>query len=303
MPRAATLERNQLLMESAETRAARGVAAAYNQARRELTTTLIERWTGTATLTPTQQADLLRRLGLLQVIDGRLLALEQQVGVILRDALTASGELALEQVAREIVLLPPQLRPSLAQFSMLDTELIERFIPAVTDEIHGITQTTMVQLRRELQSGLVQGESFDGLVRRLMAQTPTGEGPAVWRNGELSAERMARRTVITANNASKEAALARVNASGVVRVQKQAVASIGPRTTQCCLRVHGQIRDVGEPFELTGEPRFARQMMHPSFHWNCRTTEVMYHPAFEQGGLTTANMRSSAAAELRRRGE
>lgn len=296
-------ERNQLVIETAEVRAARQVASAYNAARRELVATLLERWTGTPTLTPNQQADLLRRLGILQVVDGRMAQLERSVGVILRDSLNSVSELAVEQVARELMLLPATLRPDMAQFTMVDTELIERFVPVVTDEIRSITQATLLQLRRELQNGLIQGESLPNLVSRLMAATPTGEGPATWRNGQLSAERMVRRTVITANNASKEAALAKVNAAGGVQVQKQAVASVGPRTTKCCLRVHGQVRDIGQPFELTAEPRFARQMQHPSFHWGCRTSTVMYHPVFEEGALTTASMRTSAAAELRRRGE
>lgn len=301
--RGAVLERNQLLLETAETRAAREVAAAYNAARRELVEQLITRWTGPGTLEPRDAIDLVRRLGLLQNIDSRLLQLENEVGVILRDLLSANSELAIEQIGRELALLPPSLRPNVSQFTMIDTATIEQFVPVVTQEIQGITQTTMLQLRRELQSGLIQGEGFPDLVRRLMAQTPTGEGPAVWRNGQLSAERMTRRTVITANNAAKNAALAKVNAAGGTQVQKQAVASIGPRTTKCCLRVHGQIRDVDQPFDLTAEPRFARQMMHPAFHWNCRTSEAMYHPIFEQGALTTASMRSSAMAEFNSREE
>ena len=301
--RGAVLERNQLLLETAESRAARQAANAYNAARRELVEQLITRWTGSSTLTPNQQLDLVRRLGLLQNIDSRLLQLENEVGVILRDLLSANTELAVEQISRELALLPPSLRPNVSQFTMLDTATIEQFVPVVTQEIQGITRTTVLQLRRELQNGLIQGEGFPDLVRRLMASTPTGEGPAVWRNGQLSAERMVRRTVITANNAAKNAALVKVNAAGGTQVQKQAVASIGPRTTKCCLRVHGQIRDVDKPFDLTAEPRFARQMMHPAFHWNCRTSEAMYHPIFEQGALTTASMRSSAMAEFNSREE
>lgn len=301
--RGAVIERNQLLIETAETRAARQVASAYNQARRELLATLLERWTGPGNLAPRDAVDLVRRLGLLQVVDARLAELERGVGLALRDAINSVSELALEQVGRELALLPPGLRPNLTQFTLLDTATVEQFIPVVTQEISSIAQVTRLTIQRELQSGLIQGESFPNLVQRLLRATPSGDGPATWRNGELSAERMARRTVITANNAAKNAALTKINERGNITVQKQAVASIGPRTTKCCLRVHGQIRDVDKPFDLTAEPRFARQMMHPAFHWNCRTSEAMYHPAFEQGGLTTESMRASAQAELRRRGE
>jgi hypothetical protein len=295
------LERNQLLLESAESRAAREVARAYNAARRELVDVLITRWTGPGTLGPGAAADLLRRLGLLQNIDSRLLTLEQQLGVILRDSVTSMSELAIEQIGREFALLPSSLRPDLSAFSMIDTAMIEQVVPVVMEEVTGLTTLLRTQLRRELQSGLTQGASFPNLVRRLMAATPTGEGPAVWRNGQLSAERMVRRTVITANNRAKQGALEQVNAQGGVRVQKQAVASIGSKTTATCLRVHGQIRDVDKPFDLTGEPRFARQMMNPAFHWSCRTSVSMYHPLFEQGALTTPDMRAAAIAEQHKR--
>lgn len=299
--RSRAIERNQTLLESAESRAARQVAQAYNQARRELVANLLERWTGNVTLSPNQAADLLRRLGILENIDSRLLQLEREVGVILRDVVTGGTELAIEQIARELALLPVDLRPSVGQFSMLDTELVDRFIPIVTEEMHGVTQATLAQLRRELQSGLLQGESFPNLVQRLMAPTPSGEGPALWRNGQLAAERMIRRTVITANNMSKQSALEKVNAAGTVQVRKQWMASIGPRTTNCCLRAHGQIVDVDQPFTLTGTPRFAREMLSPPGHWNCRSSIVMWHESFEQGALPTSKLRDDARAEIARR--
>ena len=301
--RRGVIERNQLLLESAETRAARQVAQAYNQARRELLDLMIERWTGAATLTPSQQLDLLRRLNLLQLIDSRLGALEREVGLVLRDAVVNCRELALEQIGRELMLLPVELRPNLAQFTLIDFSLVEEFAPAALRDLANVRQATMLTLRRELQTGLLQGQGFPQLARRLMAATPTGEAPAVWRNGQLSADRLVRRVVVQANNMSKQSAMEAINRDGKIKVQKQWVASIGQRTTKTCLRLHGQIRDVDQPFDVEAEPRFARQLMTSPAHWNCRSSVVMYHPAFERGGLTTPNMRSSAAAELARRDE
>ena len=54
-------------------------------------------------------------------------------------------------------------------------------------------------------------------------------------------------------------------------VQRQAIAVIDSSTTDCCLRVHGQVVGLNEPFRLTGTPRFADSKMSPPFHWNCRT--------------------------------
>lgn len=296
------LESNQYRIETAEERAARAVAGAYNRARGELVSSLITSWTGPENISPAQALDLMRQLSLIGQIDSRLKALEGEVGGVLRGIVNGVTELAVEQVGREIGLLPAEFRPDVTRFAMLDTALIERFVPVVMSDIQGITQTTIAQLQRELQTGLITGQSFPQLIRRLFNEQPS-DGVSPWANGRRSAELMTRRTVITANNAAKQEALAKINerAEPKNRVQKQAVATVQSSTTETCLRVHGQIVDVDKPFKLEGEPRFAREMMAPAFHWRCRTSIAMYHPAFERGGLTTANMEASAKAELARR--
>lgn len=80
--------------------------------------------------------------------------------------------------------------------------------------------------------------------------------------------------------------------------QKQAIATIDSRTTDCCLRVHGQIQPLSKPFLLTGTPRFANKVQDPPFHWYCRSTEVLYNPAFEEFGITTEKMIEMAKLEL-----
>ena len=297
MTRRAVLDRNQLLMERAESAAARQVAAAYNQARRELLQTLLSGWTGRDVLTPDQAVDLLRRLGLLVQIDGRLAQLGQELGVILRDVMVAGEERAVEAIAREMALLPVSLRSGLRQFTGVNFPMIERFLPIALSEASLGTAALRSQLQRELQVGLLQGESFPSLVHRLMA---TAE-PSVFRNGRTSAERATRRLVVHAENAARQDLIQQVR-TDVPEVRKQAVAVIQGRTTETCLHVHGQIVDVDKPFDLGGyQPQFAQKMMHTPFHWHCRTSITMWHPRFEQGGLNTANMMSSARAELRKR--
>lgn len=299
--RARALDLNALLLERAEDRAARRVASAYNDARREIVDYLLRTWTGSATMLPRDAVDLMRRLALLQGIDERLRDLERATGTILRGVVSNSVEAALEQMGREMALLPPTYRVGLGSFAAIEAPLIETFLPAVLSDAQAIPRSLLATLTRDLQQGLIQGEGFPDLVRRVMAHTPTGEGAAVWRNGEVSAELMTRRTVVTAANQSKLGALNAVNARGQTKVQKQWVSAIGKNTTETCLRAHGQIRDVDKPFDLTGTPRFADKMMSPAAHWRCRSSIVMHHPLFEQGGLTTSGMRSSAQAELRRR--
>lgn len=305
MSRARTLDRHAVMLESLEQRQARQVALSYNQARQEILDRLLARWNaivGQREVTPDQAASLLRQSGLLQQIDARLLQLEQDLGLQLRGIVTASGELAIEQIRQELALLPAHLLPANAlMFSTINMRMVEQFVPVALDTMRLATGSMRLQLQTELQTGLIQGQSFDSLARRLFAATTGDNGASPWRRGQLSADLATRRLVITAENGAKQAAIAEVQRD-IPEVQKQAVAVIGQNTTDCCLRVHGQIRDVGQPFDLTGTPRFADQMMTSPFHWNCRTSIAMYHPAFERSGLTTANMRKSADAQLAKNG-
>jgi hypothetical protein len=85
--------------------------------------------------------------------------------------------------------------------------------------------------------------------------------------------------------------------TGVI-YQRQAIAAVDENTTNCCLRVHGQVVGFEEKFHLTGTLRFADYVHAPPFHWNCRTVEVLYHSTMEGVGVTTGDMRSAAREEL-----
>jgi hypothetical protein len=82
---------------------------------------------------------------------------------------------------------------------------------------------------------------------------------------------------------------------------KQAIAAIDERTTDCCLRVHGQVVDLKKKFHLTGTPRFADDLDWSPFHWYCRTSVALYLPEYDDE--LTAGMRGAAGAELAAREE
>ncbi|MBP8125841.1 MAG: hypothetical protein KAZ26_24555, partial [Caldilineaceae bacterium] len=104
-----TLNRLQALMETAESRSARAIATAHNQARREILAALIDGWQPGRVIRPQDQAALLRQLGLLGQIDARLAQLEQETGLILRGVIDSGADRAYEAIQREIALLPPNL--------------------------------------------------------------------------------------------------------------------------------------------------------------------------------------------------
>jgi hypothetical protein len=82
--------------------------------------------------------------------------------------------------------------------------------------------------------------------------------------------------------------------------QKVAVAVLDERTTDCCLKVHGQVVPFRDKFHLTGTPRFADHMSWPAFHWYCRTSIAVYQSGFDDG--ITKKMTDEAAVILAARG-
>lgn len=85
-----------------------------------------------------------------------------------------------------------------------------------------------------------------------------------------------------------------------IEFKRQAVAAIPTRTTDTCLRVHGQVVGMDEEFTLTGTPRYARRLMRPPFHDYCRTSTVLIR-AEDQDDALTQEMVDAARAELRAR--
>jgi hypothetical protein len=78
--------------------------------------------------------------------------------------------------------------------------------------------------------------------------------------------------------------------------QKQAIATLDNKVTDCCLRVHGQIQELTRPFQLTGEPRYADELDGPPFHGYCRTSTVLYISSYDDG--LTAQMQDGAKTVL-----
>jgi len=93
------------------------------------------------------------------------------------------------------------------------------------------------------------------------------------------------------------------DANAVARVEvykRQAIAAIDERTTDCCLRVNGQVVGVDELFKLTGTPRYAGKMADPPFHDYCRTSVALVHQD-DIDDRMTSDMRKAAIAEIKAR--
>ena len=93
------------------------------------------------------------------------------------------------------------------------------------------------------------------------------------------------------------------DANAVARVEvykRQAIAAIDERTTDCCLRVNGQVVGVDELFKLSGTPRYADKMADPPFHDYCRTSVALVHQD-DIDDRMTSDMRKAAIAEIKAR--
>lgn len=305
--------RDQRFMDQLDARMGREITRTYAAARRELVGLITERrnalYTGTFTGDKaTRLRELARDMGLLQQIEARMQALRAQAGGIAQGAWKEAMTQGQEVSAEELEILLHGLRDgaalttpagsvtmSLGAIDFISVEI------GLEESLRALTQSqaqTAAVLRAELRQGLLRGDSFDDLVKRLLAANGS-----VFARGRLSAMLGARRNVITANNGARQMVYGYWQ-ERIPGLSKQAVAAIDENTTDCCLRVHGQVQPVSKPYVLTGTPRFADKMMYPGFHWNCRTSSVAYHRDFERGArVTTADMTGAAAAELKARRE
>lgn len=305
-------QRNTRFLDRLDVGMARDVNAAYAAARRELVGLIEERRAALLQGTfrgerSTRERELARDVTLLQQIEGRLATLRQQTAGIFEDtwgeAISYANELSEDEIAAilegldadQVVGLPGlgQLRFST---SMIDFTAVEIGLEEALAAIQQSQAQTASVLRSELRTGLLRGESFPDLVKRLMAANGS-----VFSRGRLSALLGARRNVIFANNASRQAWY-EYWGQEIPGLEKQAVAAIDENTTDCCLRVHGQIQPLASPYDLKGRPRFADKIAFPPFHWNCRTSSTAYHRDFERGArITTQDMVEAARAERRAR--
>ena len=278
----------------------RAILTAYEQARKELLAQLTDAFT---TLGPNPEPAAVRRLanqaGLVRAIDMRLIQLQAEVGAIMSERLQQIVEGAGADVLAELALLAEGAGVSFFPFVIDD--LLELTIVTAVEQVPAITGALASQLIAGLRTGLAEGERFRELVARLYS--PDAVKNSIFRRGKTSVELFVRRAVIQANNNSRLLHLEQAKGQ-LPQLQKQAVAAIKGSTTKLCLRAHGQIQPLDRRFRLQGsEPKpFARRMMGPPFHWNCRTSVVGYLPQFESSStLTTAAMQAAARQELERR--
>jgi hypothetical protein len=169
--------------------------------------------------------------------------------------------------------------------------------PAWLTTLETSLQTTAARMR-------ISQAAPDEATKRLLSETAGDGRQSVWAASGTAAGLEEQRDLWTYGIGLLGAYLFFVNESDPEQTyQKQAIATIDERTTDCCLQVHGQIQPIDEPFILPGSPRYADEIQDPPFHWYCRTSEALYHPSFEEIGIPTETMERQAQKEITARAE
>lgn len=163
--------------------------------------------------------------------------------------------------------------------------------PAWVEQLGTSIQTQLAQMR-------MNQTPPEDAADRLFAEDIEDGRVSVWRGTQNASDIEERRNIWQYAIGLAALYLSKVNEREEATFQKQAIATIDENTTDCCLKVHGQIKPLDEPFHLTGTPRFADYLQNPPFHWNCRTSVALYHEAFEEFGIPTEEMVDAANAEL-----
>lgn len=222
---------------------------------------------------------------------GTLAAVQQLAPVILgtAEAFTASQVSTLAKYAPAVA---PQTVPTVANAAAITQDL-----ETITTAWTGILRARMVA---EIARLRLTGGDTDPVSRLLSVQITDGRA-SVWRIARNSMVNSAALGIWSAANGAAQDVYIQVQDQTGEKYKRQAIAAIDERTTDCCLRVHGQVVGMDQPFHLTGTPRFADYLMAAPFHDFCRTAETLYHPSMESFGITTDEMIESARDEIHAR--
>lgn len=147
----------------------------------------------------------------------------------------------------------------------------------------------------------VAGADLQTAVDRMLAVGIADGRASVYRMSGVAAQTQVSNSTWTASVLAASGLFRAVKQRTQTEYKKQAIAVIDQKTTDCCLRVHGQIQPLDKPFILEGTPRYSDKVDSPPFHWNCRTAMSLYTEKMEEKGVPTSEMVDAAQAELNAR--
>lgn len=205
--------------------------------------------------------------------------LRREVESFAREVMSASADLGLQSIKNQIDIygIDPGVDPEMLGWQLLAMQ--EEAVAAVTSQVERQSTSALAMLMSGADRAMILGDTDrQGIIR----PSPVTQDMAYW---------------AAAGFAGAYALFTKAN--GKIPFKKQAVAACDDHTTETCLRVHGQIQPLDEPFKLIGTPRYADELDWSPFHWWCRTSCALYMDEYDIG--MTEMMRAQAANELDRR--
>lgn len=247
----------------------RQIIRAYERARDDLLAMFMQR---VAVLGPEPDMGQIRQLmndmALIQAIVERLAELQSQFTQIAQTGLTHAAESGWNDAQAELLKLVGQ--QDVGFDFVIDPRMDWAIVPAM-EQIPGLIDALRAQLLAAMRESLAAGDRFRDIAKALLKEGGSGPFP----NGMRSAELMARRAVIQANNNARLQFMEEAR-KRLPHLRKRANAARDGRVTATCRAVDGQVRRLDQPFETPGPEAFARRQMQPPFHWNCRTVVSPY---------------------------
>lgn len=220
------------------------------------------------------------------------IARRQRIAVAAEAAKTYSEQLRLALLRAGVNAAEPQ---------GLAMQTAEQAIRAALDPEPDWVDVVRGRMLADLSRLSAIGADTEQIALELLSERVVNGRVSTWRAGRSSLETGEQLNLWGAVSGAIGVIFAGVNAASEARLERQAIAVLDEHTTDCCLRVHGQIVGQDQPFHLTGTPRFADYVPSPPFHWFCRTATAIYHVAMEAVGVSTETMRTAARDELRAR--
>lgn len=253
---------------------AREIIAAYMKARNDLAAVLQQAFERLpANPTPAQIRGLLSQLSLLDGIDARLDELARALDDLLTDALTDVTRLSVDDIAREVTRLAVQAGLDVALPLLAIDPLLELTVAPVIEQIPGLMAALKAELRMTLRTSLARGDRMEAISRALYGR---GKDRGAFQRHLTSARLMAHRAVSEAENGARQLWLENAK-QNLPQLKKQARAKLDGKTSDVCEDVHEQVRELDEPFVLSGNGRLSSRKQTPPFHWGpCRTVITGY---------------------------
>jgi hypothetical protein len=145
------------------------------------------------------------------------------------------------------------------QFGVYDIEIPEEWEDPATTYLEDAWSNVVRQQISSVQAAIAARPDPIILLGDKTRQGLIRPGPVIAAGAGFMAAALASAWALTADRGAKKA-------DPRADFRRQAIAAVDQRTTDCCLRVHGQVVKMDQPFHLSGTPRYGDRIMSPPFH-------------------------------------